>query len=146
MIIKEDVISGIIKQILEMRKKFKNIIVIAHNGQDFDHQFILNYILQNTSLKPKLIMRGTKIILMQLDNMKFIDSLNYFPMPLSKLPKAFGLRTSLKKGYFPHLFNKAEVRPIPAIEYYKPNTMKMDGREVFLKWYADNKNTEFNMQ
>lgn len=61
-------------------------------------------------------------------------------MSLSKLPKAFGL-TELKKGYFPHLFNRTEnqnyVGPIPALEYYDPNNMKETDREKFLIWYND---------
>lgn len=62
------------------------------NGQAFDHQFILNYILQKTDIKPELIQRGPKIIFMQIQNKKFIYSLNSFPMALSKLPKAFDLK------------------------------------------------------
>lgn len=38
-------------------------------------------------------------------NVKFLNSLNYFPKALSKLPKALGLGDNFKKGYFPHLFN-----------------------------------------
>ncbi|KAJ8910600.1 hypothetical protein NQ315_003970 [Exocentrus adspersus] len=80
--------------ILGQRKIFKQVVVIAHNGQAFDHQFILNYTLTSTDLKPELIIRGTKIIMMSLGNVKFLDSLNYFPLNLPKLPQAFGL------GYF----------------------------------------------
>lgn len=90
-----------------IRQTFKKIIVIAHNGQAYDHQFVLNYILTRTNLKPQSTMRGTKNISMELVNVKFLDSLNYFPMALAKLPKAFGLGDEFKKGYFPHLFNTA---------------------------------------
>ena len=51
-------------------------------------------------------MNGAKI--MELSGkdpeIRFIDSLNSLPMPLSKFPKTFGL-TELAKGYFPHFFN-----------------------------------------
>ncbi|XP_068756329.1 uncharacterized protein [Montipora capricornis] len=51
------------------------------------------------------------------------DSLNFLPMPLKVLPKTFGL-TELKKGYFPHFFNRKEnqqyVGPLPSIENYDP--------------------------
>ncbi|XP_055374404.1 uncharacterized protein LOC129607410 [Condylostylus longicornis] len=127
---KGNIIETFLNYILEMRKKFKNIIVIAHNGQAFDHQFILNFILEKTSLQTKLIMRGTKVIMMLLGNIKFIDSLNYFPMALSKLPKAFDLQFNMKKGYFPLLFNTAKnenyIRQLPSVEYYNPNDMKVD--------------------
>ena len=41
---------------------------------------------------------------MEIMNAKFLDSLNYLHMPLSALPKAYGL-TEIEKGTFPHLFN-----------------------------------------
>ncbi|KAJ8909914.1 hypothetical protein NQ315_014921 [Exocentrus adspersus] len=114
------------------RKIFKQIVVIAHNGQAFDHQFMLNYILTFTDLNPELIMRGTKIIMMGVGNVKFLDSLNYFPLSLSKLPQAFGLGDGFKKGYFPYLFNTAAntnyVGTLPPVEYYDPNNMKEDDR------------------
>nr|CAI5858649.1 unnamed protein product [Callosobruchus analis] len=81
--------------------------VFLHAGGLYDTQFILHHIMTKTDLKPELIIQGTKLLLLSVENVKFIDSLNYFPMPLSKLPKAFGLQ-GLKKGYFPHLFNKKE--------------------------------------
>jgi G:T-mismatch repair DNA endonuclease (very short patch repair protein) len=143
-------VASFTRHLLEMRKKFKKVVVIAHNGQAFDHQFILNYIMTETDLTPELIMRGTKIIMMEVGNIKFIDSLNYFPMPLKSLPKAFGLGDDFKKGYFPHLFNtKANenyVGPLPAIEYYSPDTMKEGDRNKFLEWYEEHKNDVFDMQ
>lgn len=51
-------------QILEIRKIFKKVVVIADNGEDFEHQFILNHIFTKTDLTPELIMRGTKIVTM----------------------------------------------------------------------------------
>ncbi|KAG5869866.1 hypothetical protein JTB14_031598 [Gonioctena quinquepunctata] len=87
----QDPISPFIHHILQLRKKFKTVVVLAHNGSKFDHQFILNYFLSRTILKPEVIMRGTQIILLKFENVRFLDSLNYFPMALSKLPRAFGL-------------------------------------------------------
>ena len=52
----------------------------------------------------------------KLNVLMFIDSLSFIPMKLANFPKIFGL-DELRKGYFPHLFNKKEnenyVRPIP---------------------------------
>lgn len=146
----DKIIDIFMSHLLNIRKKFKKVVVIAHNGQAFDHQFILNHILTKTSLTPDLIMRGTKIISMELVNVKFIDSLNYFPMALSKLPKAFGLGDNFKKGYFPHLFNSLEnqhyVGPMPDISYYDPDNMKTPDREQFLEWYSSHVNDIFDMQ
>ncbi|KAJ8914412.1 hypothetical protein NQ315_017506 [Exocentrus adspersus] len=145
-----DPISRFMEFILGQRKIFKQVVVIAHNGQAFDHQFILNYILTSTDLKPELIMRGTKIIMMSLGNVKFLDSLNYFPLSLSKLPQAFGLGAGFKKGYFPYLFNTTAntnyVGPLPPVEYYDPDNMKEDDRIKFLEWYEQNKTDTFDMQ
>ena len=41
---------------------------------------------------------------MQALDVKFIDSYNYLPFALAKMPSAFGMK-ELKKGYFPHFFN-----------------------------------------
>jgi hypothetical protein len=106
--LKKPPVEWMMNYIMRQRKLFEQVVVIAHNGQAYDHQFVLNYILTKTHIKPELIMRGTKIVQMVVDNVKFIDSLNFFPMALSKLPKAFDLGDEFKKGYFPHLFNRIE--------------------------------------
>ncbi|KAB0804165.1 hypothetical protein PPYR_01135 [Photinus pyralis] len=64
------IIETFFQHILEIRKKFKHVIVLAHNGQAYDHQFILNYILTKTQFKPELIMRGSKIISLSINNVK----------------------------------------------------------------------------
>lgn len=104
-------------------KCFNQIICIAHNAKASDAQFILQYIVENNiNLDPKMILNGTKIIVLTLGHTKFIDSINYIPMRLSELPKAFGLQDTSDKGIFPHLFNSVEnqtyVGPIPAAHYY----------------------------
>ena len=47
----------------------------------------------------------------------------------------------LKKGYFPHYFNKEYnknyVGPIPSKKHYGYNQMKTDERSKFLKWYEE---------
>ncbi|XP_018568461.1 uncharacterized protein LOC108908806 [Anoplophora glabripennis] len=139
-VLKVDPITRFVEFLLNQRKLFKKVVVMAHNGGSFDHQFILNHILTKTNLTPELIMRGTKLILMELDNLKFLDSLNYFPMALSKLPKAFGL-TQLKKGYFPHLFNTSGNEnykgSLPALEYYSPDNLIGSEKSNLIKWHSE---------
>ncbi|XP_046685819.1 uncharacterized protein LOC124371511 [Homalodisca vitripennis] len=69
------------------------------------------------------------------------DSLNYFPMALSALPKAFDLGPEKKKGYFPHLFNTLANQnytgPIPAKEYYCPDSMFEKNNKDFEKWHNE---------
>ena len=149
-VLREKPIETFLKTVLTKRDSFKKVIVISHFGSGFDMQFILNLLLQQTDLTPEVILRGTKILLMTLGNVKFLDSLNFMPMSLAKLPQSFDLSKNLKKGYFPHFFNKKEnenyIGPLPSLEYYDPDSMMEDDRNSFLKWYEENKTQEFNFQ
>lgn len=95
-------------------------------------------------------MHGTKIMSMTMGDVKFLDSLNYFPVALSKLSNVFGLGPELKKGCFPHLFNTLKnsyyIGPLPDVSYYSPDTMKTDDRKAFLKWYDEHRYDKSNMQ
>lgn len=153
----ESPVQKLVEYILNQGKVYKGITCIAHNGQAFDHQFILNHIMHKTTIEPVLIQRGTKILLLKIGNIRFIDSLSYFPMKLSSLTKAFDLPSDLNKGYFPHLFNTLEntnyVGKLPAVEFYCPDTLKgteanekNDERRIFLNWYDEHKNDIFDMK
>ena len=91
--------------------------VMAHNFQGYDSYFILQY-LREQGVKYDVIMRGAKVLSLtvELFDICFIDSLNFFPMRLANLPKTFGIE-ELKKGHFPHFFNTKDnenyVGPIP---------------------------------
>ena len=54
-------------------------------------------------------------------NIRPIDSLNFLPMALNKLPPCFGI-TDLQKGFFLHLFNTREnqdyAKSFPDTGYY----------------------------
>ena len=73
-------------------------------------------------------------------SIRFIDSLNFLQMPLKSFHKTFGMN-ELKKGCFPHYFNKEcdknYVGPMPSKKHYGYNQMKPDERAKFLKWYDD---------
>ena len=82
--------------------------------------------------------------------LKFLDSLNFIPMPLKKFPKSFGVK-ELKKGYFPHLFNtignQDYVGQMPDKNYFDPDSMPASERANFLKWYEENKHIQnYNLQ
>lgn len=84
---------------MEIPHKFKQVYVISHNGKSFDFQFVHKHVNETTTFTLELIMRGTKLILMEMDNVRFFDSLSYFPMALSA-PKAFDMPSEKKKGIF----------------------------------------------
>lgn len=71
---------------------------------------------------------------------RVIDSFNFSPMALAKLPDAFQLEF-LAKGYFPHFFTSKEnlnyVGPYPPVEMYGPDGMSIEGREKFYRWYQE---------
>jgi len=60
-------------------------------------------------------------------------------------PVCFGL-TELKKGYFPHKFNLPEhqnyVGPVPALDYYMPETMSPEGKQALEKWHQEQRDKE----
>ncbi|XP_061170447.1 uncharacterized protein LOC133179772 [Saccostrea echinata] len=125
-------------------------IVIAHNMRGYDGVFILRYLIENGLPPQHIIYSGSKIMSMTVGrglNMRFLDSLNFFQMPLSRLPKTFGL-TELKKGYFPHFFNRPEnqtyVGPYPPPEEYGIDHMTASGRSDFLRWHAEQRDRVFD--
>ena len=80
----------------EEHKHFK---VIAHNCKGYDGYFLLEYLIDNSMRPNMIIYNGSKIMYMTVGkglNIQVIDSLNFLPMKLAALPKAFGL-TELKK-------------------------------------------------
>ena len=87
-------------------REHKNYTALAHNTKGYDSYFILKYCVEN-SLKPYTIYNGAKLMLLEIPqiNLKIIDSTNFVAQALSTFPKTFGL-TEMKKGYFPHYFNK----------------------------------------
>lgn len=70
---------------------------------------------------------------------RFIDSLNWIPVALSKFPSMLGLKTGLRKGFFPHWFNMAEnqayVGVIPDVKIFHPDQLHTDPRREFYEWW-----------
>ena len=122
---------------------------MSHNGSGYDNYFLINWLISN-SIKPEVIFKGTKIMYMLVPrglNIKVLDTLNFLPMKLAKFPKAFGL-TEMKKGYFPHFFNKEEnqdyIGPYPDKAYYGCDYMSTEDRTNFLKWYDGTEDKVFD--
>ncbi|XP_062578112.1 uncharacterized protein LOC134240005 [Saccostrea cucullata] len=125
--------------------------IFCHNFRGYDSYPIVSYMYENAIL-PEVIMNGSKFMSIKVPHlkMKFIDSLNFIPMALSKIPKAFNL-SELAKGYFPHLFNKREnqqliLNHLPDINYYNPEGMMPDDRQNFMLWYDKHKNETFHFE
>ena len=99
--------------------------------------------IANSHPPDPIIFSGSKIMYMNVPsdglNIRLLDSLNFLPMPLTQLPKSFGL-VELEKGFFPHLYNTEKHQndlliKLPDMQYYDPDSMSKDRREEFFKWY-----------
>ena len=131
-------------------KAHSGFTVLAHNGKGYDFHFIIHYLLHN-GIVPKCIFSGSKIMYMKIGaglNIRFLDSLNFLPMALSKLSSAFSLPEV--KGYFPHLFNTKintdYCGGMPDPHYYQPDFMSAQGRDQFYSWYGQQKGKTFDLQ
>ena len=138
----EDFCKGLIND------KFKGYTFIAHNSKGYDCHFILKWLIDQ-GIKPYCIYNGAKIMFMEIPKLsiRFIDNLNSLQMPLKSFPKTFGMN-KLKKGCFPHYFNKEcnknYVGPMPSKKHYGYNQMKPDERAKFSKWYNDCVSENYN--
>jgi len=113
--------------------------VLAHNFQGYDGYFVVHQYHGDNRLVEQL-RNGCKLLEVKHDRLLFIDPLSFFQMPLSAFPKTFGL-TELRKGYFPHKFNRPDhqryVGSVPALDYYMPETMSPKGRQEFERWHKE---------
>ncbi|GBN97162.1 hypothetical protein AVEN_10440-1 [Araneus ventricosus] len=129
----------------------KNFTAIAHNMKRFDGQFIMVWMLEQGAA-PGAIPNESKLMAVMHTalNIKIIDSFNFLPMALSKLPSFFGLSELLKKGFFPHLFNCRDNQQyfgsFPDAKYFIPDQMSSKVRDKFLAWYEAQKGEIFDFQ
>ena len=100
-------------------------------------------------IKSTTIVNGTKILLKETENLRIIDSLSFIPIPLCDFPKTFRI-TELKKGFFPHKFNKKEnfsyKGTIPAESFYGIEHFSNKKLEEFNAWYTSVKDQVFDFK
>jgi len=95
----DDAVGDLLSYLCEPRPWCNKVVAIAHNAKTFDSQFILKRPIF-MKWNPQIILSGLKIISIKMQHIQFLDSISYLPMPLRKLPEAFGL--SAKKSWLPH--------------------------------------------
>jgi hypothetical protein len=141
----DDPVGDLLTYLCEPRPWCNKVVAIAHNAKAFDSQFILKRAIQ-LKWNPELILSGLKIISMKMQHIHFLDSVSYLPMPLRKLPEAFGLSST--KSWFPHYFNTEAnlnyVGAIPEIKYFGADEMSEGERKEFMSWYDAQKNKDFD--
>ena len=125
----------------------RKVTVLAHNFQGYDGYFVVKEYYGTNQIIEQL-RNGCKLLEVQHDSVRFIDSMSFFQMPLSAFPKTFGL-TDLKKGYFPHLFNLPEnqeyVGILPAKDYYMPESMSPKARKEFETWHKQQRDNHVEL-
>jgi len=98
---------------------------------------------------PKILLKGSKILSLEFRGVKFIDSLNFLPMPLASFTKTFDLK-ELKKGFWCYDFNTKEnqnyIGPIPPMEFYGTKFMSESKYKEFIKFYEENKEKSFDFK
>jgi len=133
-------VDYLFNDLAKIAEKNKSLIfAFAHNARGYDAQFVLRELWNRYYDNVEIILRGRKILLIKCGNVKMLDSLNFFLQPLDKLPKALGLDINVKKGNFPHLFNKSDnynyVGCIPALKYFGIEYMNIDNKHKLEEWY-----------
>ncbi|XP_019340259.2 uncharacterized protein LOC106737847 isoform X1 [Alligator mississippiensis] len=130
-------------------KRFQGYTFIAHNTKGRDNYFIVSQ-LSKERKGVKLIAQEGKLVCIEVTSLgiRFIDSSNFLPMKLNKLPQAMGFEGC--RGYFPRRFNTPEnqdyVGPLPEARYYGVESMMPCEKEEFLEWYRENRDKTFDLQ
>jgi len=101
-----DPVGYLISYVFTSRPWADRIVAIAHNAKAFDLLFVLNRLVGMKMIPELLIMNGQKIICLKVENVTWVDSLNYLATPLIKFPEVFGLMA--EQSWHPHRFNTAE--------------------------------------
>ena len=114
---------------------------------------LLCNIYMKNAILPKIITNGLKHLSVEspICNIRIIDSLNLLPSSWSRLPKMFGIKNEIKKGYFPHLFYRTESQTacldhLPDQQCYNSNRIKPEEKSAFREWYSKHQNDPFDFQ
>ena len=114
-----------------MVPKYHNYTIYAHNGGNFDFNFIFKLIFNNFNSVTKILSRENSLLTFSVkhkigkNNVKvvFNDSYSLLPFSLDYLGKSFEVNT--KKGIFPYNFvTKDTINYIgnaPSLNYYIDN-------------------------
>lgn len=131
----------IIKEVAPLANKVKGTVnVLAHNLSGYDGQWIFKDLIEKEMKNIKPIARGLKFLCIDLENVRFIDSLKYLQRPLADLNKMFDMEGALK-GFFPHHYNNREnqKKQTPFRELTKDHfgykQMSQKRANEFNEWY-----------
>jgi hypothetical protein len=141
--------KDILKEFIDFVFTKPQTTFIAHNGKSYDTWLIHYHICKHYNQRPnKIILAGQKIMYMEINSVKFIDSLNHFACKLEAVPKTFGLNEdNYKKGFYPYTFNTKNnwdyEGEMPPIKDFNPCGMDIHKRLEFLKWWYEKKEDNY---
>ena len=75
----------------------QTILEIKTESFRYDGQFILEQLITSSNMSPKLILEGTKLVFMEYNNVRILDSMKFWTTSLSGLGKSFEVDSI--KGY-----------------------------------------------
>ena len=93
----ENPVGNLIYYLLQSRPLADKFYVILYSPRGYNAQFLLRRFLE-LRWTPQFVMDGTKILRMVV-KLHFLNSVNFLPMSLKRMPNQFDL--SCKKGYYP---------------------------------------------
>ena len=139
-----DMLEDVMAKTVTADMKERKVFVFAHNMRGFDSSFILQLLYDKGYKVEKVLSMGAKFLSFQCGNMIFRDSLNFFNMPLERLPATFNLKEA-HKGFFPYSYISEDkiyyVGPYPKAEEYHPERMNEKRRKEFLTWHKEKVNS-----
>ena len=133
-----DMLEDVMSKTITSQQEERQVFVFAHNMRCFDSSFILQLLYDKGYQVEKILSMGAKFLSFQCGNVIFPDSLNFFSMPLERLPATFNLHEA-HKGFFPYSYisesKLSYVGPYPPAEEYHPERMNEKRRKQFLTWH-----------
>ena len=118
-----DMLDDVMAKTVTADMQERQVFVFAHNMRGFDSSFILQLLYDKGYQVEKILSMGAKFLSFQCGNLIFRDSLNFFSMPLERLPGTFNLQEA-HKGFFPYSYisesKLSYVGPYPPAADYHP--------------------------
>lgn len=133
-----DMLDDVMAKTITSQQEERQVFVFAHNMRGFDSSFILQLPYDKGYQVEKILSMGAKFLSFQCGNVIFRDSLNFFSMPLERLPATFNLQEA-HKGFFPYSYisesKLSYIGPYPPAADYHPERMNEKRRKQFLTWH-----------
>ena len=135
-----DMLEDVMAKTVTAEMKERKVFVFAHNMRRFDSSFILQLLYDKGYKVEKVLSMGAKFLSFQCGNVIFRDSLNFFNMPLERLPATFNLKEA-HRGFFPYSYISEDkinyIGVYPKAEEYHPERINEKRRKEFIAWHKE---------